>query len=290
MQKDEFVDIDWTNPEEGIWVDKGEVGDIRRESGSPLPQFVENDMMQSIQEIDNIMGTHSTTRGERQGRETATGRQLLRESDRGRIDVLGRRLEEGIAKLFKGWTQIIKVFYTEKKLLTVLNEENTRTFLEFSRASVKQGMQIEVIPGTLIPEDKASRQQRALTLANSQMISPIDLYKEFGMQNPEEVAKRLFLWQNDPMQLFPDLQQQQQAGDVQAKEGTLASAEDSIKKLMAGEPIPVPEGIDQNYLMPFQDFMSRPEFKDLATDIQQAFIDHATQAATAVEETLNQQL
>jgi hypothetical protein len=46
------------------------------------------------------------------------------------------------------------------------------------RNSIEQGMEIEVIPGSLIPEDKASRQQRALTLANAQLIDPITLYEE----------------------------------------------------------------------------------------------------------------
>jgi hypothetical protein len=60
----------------------------------------------------------------------------------------------------------------------ILNEKNAKDFIKFNKNSIEQGMEIEVIPGSLIPEDKASRQQRALTLANAQLIDPITLYEE----------------------------------------------------------------------------------------------------------------
>src|SRR3990167_8760148 len=51
---------------------------IRFENPGQLPNSIFVDIQNSRQEFDNIWGIHSTTRGERQGRETLGGRQLLK--------------------------------------------------------------------------------------------------------------------------------------------------------------------------------------------------------------------
>lgn len=290
MKQQEFANIDWSDSGKGIWMEKGDISDIQRISGVPLPQFVENDMLHSQGEIDNIMGTHSTTRGERTGRETATGRQILRESDRGRIDVIGRRIEEAIIELFQGWTQLVKVFYVKKHYVTILNKDNTREFLEFDRNSIEHGTEISVIKGSLIPEDKASRQQRALTLANAQMISPIDLYREFGIRNPEEVAKRLFLWQNDPMKLFADLEAEAKAGEEGAAEHSVMKANDENQRMAQGEAQPPYQDADANHIAAHEQFIQQPEFANLSADVKQLFVDHIRAEMEQVEAVSKEQL
>jgi len=283
MKKSEFANIDWNNSEEGIWMSDGEIGDIKRESGSPLPSFVENDMYHSQGEIDNIMGTHSTTRGERTGRETATGRQILRESDRGRIDMIGRRLEESLVLLFKGWCQIIKVFYTKKRIIRVLGEDKTTEFLEMDRNDINEGMEIEIINGTLIPEDRASRRERALLLANAQLIDPITLYRELGFRNPEDMAMRLYKWQTDPVSLFEELKREQESSVEGSVEQKILKAKDENSRMLQGEPQPPFEGADGNHLAVHQQLMEQPDFRNLKPAVQKAFVEHVRAEAEQVQ-------
>lgn len=290
LKKEEFASIDWSDSEEGIFMSNGEVGDIIRQSGSPLPAFVENDMMHSISEIDNIMGTHSTTRGEREGRETATGRQILRESDRGRIDIIGRRFEEALHQLFEGWTQIVRVYYTAPKTVTILNVDGSKEFLEYDQNSIEDGIEIKIVPGTLIPEDKASRRATALQLASAGLIDPITLFREMGYKNPEEMAKNLYLWQNDPMQLFTELQEQNATkGELQTN-ASIQQAEDETRRLMAGQPVPPYEMADANHIEFHASFMEQPDFEALSPDIQQMFLDHVQAEAGIVEDSVKQKI
>lgn len=283
IKKSEFEGIDWSDPRTGIYFKDGDMGDIKRESGQPLPQFVQIDMDDSRAEIDNIMGTHSTTRGEREGRETAKGRVLLRESDTGRIDVIGRRLEEAIQQLFEGWTQLVSVYFGKKRLVTILNEDKTREFLEYDGGIVDGIKEIEVIPGSLIPMDKASRQERSLVLANAQMIDPISLYREFGMKNPEQMAKNLYLWQNDPMRLFEDLKDEMAGEDEGDAQNQIRQANEENAAMAQGEPIPPFENANANHLAAHEQFMSQPEFAQLSQEIKQLFLDHVRAEAEIVQ-------
>jgi len=282
LSKQEFSEIDWTNPGEGIFMSEGEVGDIIRVSGSPLPVFVENDMHDSRNQIDNLMGTHSTTRGEREGRETATGRSILSQADRGRIDIFSRRLEEVVELLFKGWTQIIKVYFTGKKVISFVQESKIKERIIFDQKSIDSGMDIEIIPGTLLPKDSVSRQQAALTLANAQMISIVDLYREMGFKSPSEMAKRWVLQQQGNFQeLIPGFGQPAGEGDV---ENQILKAEDENKRMAAGEPQPPFEGADANHLAVHEQFISQNE---LSPEVKQLFIDHMQAEVKIVEERSN---
>lgn len=282
LKKEEFASIDWTDSTKGIFMTHGEVGDIVRVSGSPLPAFVESDMMHSINEIDNLMGTHSTTRGEREGRETATGRSILRESDRGRIDIIGRRFEEALQKVFEGWTQLTKVYYTSKQTVAILGGDNSKEFLKIDRNNIEDGIEIEIIPGTLIPQDAATRMNRALSLANSQQIDPITLYEEMGIKNPLEKAKRLFQWTNDPMALFAELQQQEQTQGEANTEASILKAEDESKRMIAGEPQPPFEKADANHINVHADLLQQNQ-NEMSPEVIQLFIDHIKGEQAIVE-------
>jgi len=285
LTKQEFSQVDWTNPAEGIFMSQGEIGDIQRISGQPLPQFVENDMLHSQSELDNIMGTHSTTRGEREGRETATGRNILRESDRGRIDIFGRRMEEVVEDLFKYWTQLVKVYFVNKRRISFLQDEIKESFT-FNKDSIGTSIDIEIIPGTLIPEDNASKQQRMLTLANAQKISTFDLHKEMGIKNPRTTAKNAYLeLQGRFDEIIPETGSANQEG---TDEQVILKAEDENKRMLAGEPQAPFEQADANHIAAHQQVIENPEFANQPEEIKQLFLEHIQAEVAIVEQNTKQ--
>lgn len=277
LKKSEVASIDWTDPKQGVHIEKGEITDIQRVSGSPLPQFVENDMMLSQQSIDNVMGTHSTTRGEREGRETAAGRAILRESDRGRIDVLGRRYEEMFQEMFNYWVQLIRVWVEKPINIRVLSEDNAKEFIKIDRDGIQDGMEIEVITGSFIPEDKASKQNRTMTAASAGMIDPITFYKDMGYRNPEEKAKNLFLWQSDPKRLFADLEEEDQEVVAESTERQISKAKEETEILQTSEKVPPFKKADGNHIAFHEEFIDSPQFANLDQTAQQNYIEHVKQ-------------
>jgi len=287
LKKEEFADIDWSDSHEWIFMRKWEISDIKRETGQALPQYVQNDMVHSEGWIDNVMWVHWTTRWEREWRETAVGRSILRDWDRWRIDALGRRLEEAMEELYQGWTQLVRVWFDTKRVAVILNEKNAKDFIEFNKNSIEQGMEIEVIPGSLIPEDKASRQQRALTLANSQLIDPITLFEELWVRNPREKAGRLMKYQQavESWDMSIYIEELQKTGDASEREMSrqILEAREESERLVQGVPVPANPDADWTHVATHSEFMQRPEFAQLDPEVQEIFMTHVEAEADAIE-------
>lgn len=290
VTQEAIADIDWSDTTSAAYFKEGRPGDISRETGQALPGFIVEDMQDSRNEIDNMMGTHSTTRGERQGRETATGRLELKSSDRGRIDSIGRRYEELFEDIFKYWTQLYKVHGNQKNTFRILGAEGAKKFIEINKKNINKKMRIEIIPGTLIPDDRQSRMNKTLSLANSQLIDPITTFRDLGYRNPEKMAENLWRWQNDPASLFPAIQQEQAGAGEAGTEASVQQAFSDIEKLNSGVAVPPFEGADANHVATHAEFVNSPEFGNLSPDIQQTHVDHIRAENDIVQQSVKQQI
>lgn len=158
---------------------------IRFEQPGTVSQGLFADMQETRTAIDNIIGTHSTTRGEREGRETATGRQLLREGDLGRIDLIGRELERAIDEIAEWWLQLMKMFYTEEKSFTITGREGVKYITGFTGERIGQ-VQPRVKIGSTLKEDQAAITQKAMVLWQSKAIGIRTLYKMLQLPNMQD--------------------------------------------------------------------------------------------------------
>lgn len=227
---------------------------VSRLSGTQLPTFVFEDMLHSTSEVDNVFGTHAVSRGEREGKETATGRLALKESDSGRTDPLSEAIELAYDDLYNGWTQLIKMNYTG------MPKYFNRLGVEFGQDQVEDGVLVEVEAGSAIPEDQVAISQRAIQLASSGMIDPISLFEDMRVPNPQERAQRLFLWNTAPQQLLglPEPAAQQ-----------LERTQEAIAKTVE---------VDQR-------FLQGPEFANMSPEEKQAVVDMFREKAKTLGQT-----
>lgn len=149
---------------------------IRYEAPGQVSQALFQDLQFSRTEFDNIWGVHSTTRGERQGKETLGGRQILREADLGRIDAVARTLERALDEIAEYWTQLISLFYTEEKSFTIMGEDGARFVKNFTGNKVGK-VKPMVKSGSTLKEDEFTIKQSAIMLWQSKAIGIRTLYK-----------------------------------------------------------------------------------------------------------------
>jgi hypothetical protein len=140
-----------------------------------LPQYVFEDLNESRSSFDNIWGLHSTTRGEREGRETFKGRQLLRQADLGRIDLISRQLERALTEIAEWMTHFMKLYYSEEKMFSILGDDGIR-WIKISRDTIPD-VKIIIKTGSTLPKDEVGIADKALTLAQMGMIGVKTLYK-----------------------------------------------------------------------------------------------------------------
>ena len=172
----------------GLWLDNGEIADIKIEGGQ-ADASTHNDLAQSLSEIDNIMATHASARGERKQAETATGRKLLVAGDFGRAETIIVNVEELMEDWYNAFLHMTKVYSTEDSKFS--NSEETITL---SKNEIPDGVLVMVKKGSTLPVDKASRGELALNLAKIDKIDPETMFDEVGYGNAEERTEKLFEW------------------------------------------------------------------------------------------------
>ena len=161
--------------------------------------------------LDNIMGTHSTTRGEKSQQPTLGQDKMSKEADYGRIDGTVRGLERIASELYNWEMQMMSVKYKESHYAKVLGEKNGKKLFNEIGEAVKKGLKILVKPGSTLPTDRISQRDDAIELAKADKIDDITFFERMDFPNPREAAKRLFLQNKYPEKLFPDLMKELEA-------------------------------------------------------------------------------
>jgi len=182
-------------------------GKLTQLLGRQLDNGTYTDMLDSKSEIDNIFGTHSTTRGERDSIETATGRAILKESDYGRIDLTTTNLEQYDEEYFNWKIQMWKLFKTDDlEIDSEYYDAKSRSDVKIKINDFKKAKILcKVKDGSTAPKEPIAEQAQAIDLAKNKLMSLKDLYEVLDYPNPNKMAKNALLEQTDPAQLYPEI-------------------------------------------------------------------------------------
>lgn len=262
ISKEEFDKITG-GVDEKIWLENGMPADgLMKITGQPLPDYIYNDLVDSRMVLDNLMGTHATTRGEPSGNNTATQDIMQKDQDYGRVNGY---IRDGVERLAQEWYEymyhLYLVYRTEETSIAIPEDDDFETDnVIFSRERVPliQKNNGDVVPvpllfrvkqGSTLPKDEVSEYMRAKEMKD--ILSPLDYFKKTGESNPRELAKNLLIWQNDPFSFFAedeDIQalqmkmQQQAMAAAQAQGGGMQDPNALPAEGMPPEQMPAQNG------------------------------------------------
>lgn len=238
------------------------------EQGKEVPASFHNDIMHDESIIDDVFGHHEISRGA--GNADTLGQdQMNSQSDRTPVRYQTRQLENALVKMYEGWVQLMKMFYTEKKAVKQMGKKEGFLFDEIMNEDVEDGVEPFIRPGSMLPMSEAEKGQRAMGLWNAGALDPYTLFAEMGMSNPSELADRLINWvqlgmvtSEDPEKIKADL-----ANDPNSEGGIM---ENSIEKAdmentamqEEGEVPPTPpELLTREHVKLHFDFLKDPKIK-----------------------------
>lgn len=167
---------------------------LRRDSPPSLPNYPFELWNGLNAALDNLFGVHSTTRGERQGKETARGRLLLKNADLGRLDYIVREIDRAVQDIGNYFVQMMKMFYTDERKIRYFGPTQNLEVFSISSQDVEDGLEVLVTAGSTLPKDEMSEADQALQLWQQGAIDPISLYEKLKYPNPMESAERLMKW------------------------------------------------------------------------------------------------
>ena len=198
-----------------------------------LQSFVQDNLLHLENAMDNVMGVHSTTRGEKSSQPTLGQDQLSKEGDYGRIDGIVRGLERVATEIYNWELQMMAVKYKSEHFERTLGEKRGKEFYKEFKEALKKGIKIVVKPGSTLPTDKKSQRDEAIELAKAGKISTPDFFERMDYPNPKKMAQNLWLENNAPEQLYPELAEQ-----IKGKQEKEAAAVEAQIKAQAA-PVPV---------------------------------------------------
>lgn len=237
-------------PDEKLFIKSGRPSDaLHRLEPKQLPAYIYQELQDTKAEIDNIFGTHDTTRGENIRQKTATESTLLRQGDMGRIDALSRALDRIAQEWYTAMLHMFLVFKTQSVEVNSNDEESTSIIFDRNEfinpeTSNLYKIIIKVKPGSAMSIDKDARRMEAMELMKGGLIDPITFFERMDYSNPQEMAKKLFLWKSNPLELFPDLQAQAQAQQAAQQQQQIEM--EANKPITEGTTIQLPDNLQPN--------------------------------------------
>jgi len=176
-----------------IW-GKGVSSGVQRETGSPLPAFVQQNLDDSRKEIDDIMASSSAFRGVREGQETRGGRLALIDQSFLRLNELVQVVDYVNYELFNWFYQLAKVFYTEHHYAKTMGADRATETLTLMRDDMEDGTEVRVLEGKTLPEDRQFKYEQAQEDLKSGVLSPVDYLQIAGYDAPADKARNLVIW------------------------------------------------------------------------------------------------
>lgn len=202
--------------DEKIWLESGLPKDgLIKITGQALPDYIYNDLQDSRSSLDNLMGTHATTRGEKSNNDTLGQDIMQKDQDYGRIDGYVR---DGLEVFAQHWYEymyhLYLVYGADERAIAIPEDDDFESDnIVFSRDMVplirnKKG-EINPVPivilvkqGSTLPRDEVADYQRAVQMKD--ILSPMDYFKMVGEPNPKQLTKNLLIWMQDPFMMFKD--------------------------------------------------------------------------------------
>ncbi len=175
-----------------------------------LPDYVLDDKIDLRSTLKTIMASPAELEGSNQtaaGKDqTATEAMMVKNQASGRLDRLVRSVEYTAKEYFNFLVQMMRVHYTEKHWFVYNTGDGEFDYVAVDRNMIETGLQVNVSAGSTMPYDKARSQSTALNLAKMGLISPIDLFKDLDLDNPQQRYENWVKWKTDPMSLSRDLE------------------------------------------------------------------------------------
>lgn len=196
-----------------ILVPNGEVGTAyKRDSGTALPSDVYADLMDTRGKLSMVFGTTALAPQAASADRTVRGKIITQQRDTDRIGGgFSQYFEQYADGIYNYWVQMMYVYYDERHVASIIGKQRAVEYVQLSSADFDRKLSVTVKEGSLVPRDSLTRRNEAVDLWAANALDPISLYTALEMPNPREQAKMLYMWQSNPISLFPDLMAEQQS-------------------------------------------------------------------------------
>lgn len=213
-------------------------GSLTKETGNALDQNVYNDLFDRRDRLKQCYGVTGLSPSGLKGEDTVRGKILTKGSDGDRLSgSVIEVIEQVYDALFNYWVQMIYVYYSEEDIIRILGEEKALEFMGLKEFMKGKELSVSIKDGSLIPKDDLTKRNEAIDLAGMNKIDDISFYKALDHPDPEEMAYKLWLQNNDPMSYFAEFGGRRISGMIQ-----------QMQQQQLSQAVPVEQASQENVL------------------------------------------
>jgi len=258
------------DPTQTILVNGRPADSITRVPGRGPDNSLFTAMQGNINSMNEGFGTHGAIRGAVET-DVATTAQISREGDITRVDdLVFEAIERAVNSIANTMVHMMKIYYTEDHYIRDIGPDGRIVHNSISNDKIEDGVEIFVKASTT---DKQTTGAIARELIGAGQIDPLTLFEDLDMENPMERAKRLMLFQSDPLKYMEEV--------LGMNTGQAGQAKKDIDMLKEGKMPKLPDPVDEEYLSLLGDFVESTEFKQLEQEIQANVIEYMQSAIEA---------
>jgi len=230
-----------------------------------LPPFVIADKQDQRQLVHTILGTPPQLQGSSANGNNTLGQDIMaRDQAMGRQDAIVRAIDSFMHKYYRYLVQMMKVYYTEAKQYTAVDEDGTFMVVSMKADDIEDGIDVRVTAGSTLPANKERMEAVALNLAKLGLIDPVSLYEALRLPNPRQMYERLVKYKADPTLLAADVKKDESDRDAWV----------DYKIIMGGGESEPREDVSPEHIKTHQHQMISDEFMHANPDRQQALLAH----------------
>ena len=240
-----------------------------------IAPYLYQDKVDLRTQVANIMGTPADFTGmDDQGPESTLGQSIIKKNQAsGRMDLYIRCIDRFMHDYFNMLTQMMVVWYNADHYFVYNGGDGQFDHLVANRYLFEDGMAVTVRAGSTPPVDKSRREAIALNLAKQGVLSPLDIYKMLGLQNPQQLYDNWAKYKANPMELARDA-----LDDIDETKAYMAYVE-----ILNGVEPEDPDDCNKEYVLSLRKLMLRDEFLKAPKKIQTKFLKFVNKAIDSLE-------
>jgi hypothetical protein len=250
------------NPKTRILLDQEDVGkSFTTWQGGQLPSFVFEDKQNLEQSVLDVWGTNQVQTASNTDAQRTLGQDvMLRNQAEGRQQELIQRIDASMNRSYKIEAQLIYRYFDKDQFYNILAEDGQFEQLVVSQKKIAKnlGIKISIKSGSNLPVDRSQKIAAAMELAKLNRIGTLRLYKEVGLEDPEEAYREYLREQTNP------------AGEIINMTDAIYSreADEDLQVVIGGGEPEDREDISPEYIKFLNDYLLTQQFEQLS-DAQQ---------------------
>lgn len=187
-----------------LYVPSGDINTAyKKEMSTPLPAQAYQELTDSRNELRGIFGVSGSNPQGIKNEDTVRGKLIIRGQDADRGSLISEYIEQMVDSIYNWVVQMMYVYYDQEHFSNVLGIDNETEFNTITNQELFQTkLLVSVKEGSMIPKDPLLKRNEAIDLWGMKAIDPLSLYVALDYPNPQEMVRRLIIWQSNPMGLL----------------------------------------------------------------------------------------